>query len=63
MGQLHKQFIDEQVRLLLQTYCDGILDRPTVQEVLGVGKARFFALPELNCYPELLNLPRRHPPV
>ena len=44
MDQLHKRFTDEQVRLLLQRYCEGILDRPTVEEVLGVGKTRLFAL-------------------
>ena len=44
MEQLHKRFTDEQVKLLLQRYCEGLLDRTTVEEVLGVGKTRFFAL-------------------
>ena len=44
MDQLHKRFTDEQVKLLLQRYCEGLLDRTTVEEVLGVGKTRFFAL-------------------
>ena len=44
MEQLHKRFTDEQVKLLLQRYCEGVLDRTTVEEVLGVGKTRFFAL-------------------
>jgi len=44
MEQLHKRFTAEQVKLLLQRYCGGVLDRTTVEEVLGVGKTRFFAL-------------------
>lgn len=44
MDQLHKRFTDEQVKLMLQRYCEGVLDRATVEEVLGVGKTRFFAL-------------------
>ena len=44
MIQLHKRFTDEQIRVLLQGYCRGVLSRAEVQEVLGVGKTRFFAL-------------------
>ena len=44
MEQLHKRFTAEQVKLLLQRYCEGVLDRTTVEEVLGVGKTRLFAL-------------------
>jgi hypothetical protein len=29
---------------IIQGICQGILDRPAVQETLGIGKARFFAL-------------------
>lgn len=44
MEQLHKRFTDEQVKLLLQRYREGVLDRTTLEEVLGVRKTRFFAL-------------------
>lgn len=44
MSQLHKRFTDEQVKVLLKGYCQGILDRSAVEETLGVNKTRFFAL-------------------
>lgn len=44
MEQIHRRFTAEQVKLLLKAYCQGTLDRPAVQETLGIGKARFFAL-------------------
>jgi hypothetical protein len=44
MNQLHKRFTGDQVKALLQGYCQGALDRSAVEEVLGVGKTRFFAL-------------------
>jgi transposase len=44
MIQLHKRFTDEQVRVLLQGYCQGVLARAEIQEMLGIGKTRFFAL-------------------
>jgi transposase len=44
MVQLHKRFTDEQVQVLLRGYCQGILARAEVQEILGIGKTRFFAL-------------------
>ena len=31
MEQLHKRFTDEQVKLLLERYCEGVLDRTTVE--------------------------------
>ena len=44
MTQIHKRFTVDQVRVLLQGYCQGTLDRMAVAEVLGIGKTRFFAL-------------------
>src|SRR5512138_35584 len=44
MDQLHKRFSVEQVKLLLQRYTQGELARAELEEVLGVGKTRFFAL-------------------
>jgi hypothetical protein len=38
----------EQVKVLLKGYCQGLLDRSAIEEVLAIGKSRFFAL--LNEY-------------
>jgi len=44
MQQLHRRFTDEQVKVLLQGYCQGVLARDEIQEMLGLSKTRFFAL-------------------
>jgi hypothetical protein len=44
MPQLHKRLTNDQVKVLLQGYCQGLLARAEVQEMLGIGKSRFFAL-------------------
>lgn len=44
MCQLHKRFTPDQVKVLLQGYCQGTIDRASVEETLGIGKTRFFAL-------------------
>jgi hypothetical protein len=44
MPQLHRRFTDEQVKVLFQGYCQGVLARAEIQEMLGVGKTQFFAL-------------------
>ena len=44
MTQIHKRFTVDQIRVLLQGYDHGTLDRTAVEEVLGIGKTRFFAL-------------------
>ena len=44
MPQLHKRFSDEQVRILLRGYCQGLLTRAAVQDMLAVSKSSFFAL-------------------
>jgi transposase len=44
MDQLHKRFSVEQVKLLLQRYTEGELSRAEIEEVLGIGKTRFFGL-------------------
>lgn len=44
MTQLHKRFTDEQMRLLFQRYCEGMMPRTEIEEILGIGKTRFFAL-------------------
>ena len=44
MTQLHKRFTDDQVKVLLNGYCQGLLERAEIQEMLAIGKTRFFAL-------------------
>lgn len=44
MVQVHKRFTDEQIKALLKCYCQGKMKRTEVQEMLGIGKTRFFAL-------------------
>ncbi len=44
MDQVHKRFTTEQVRVLLKGYRQGTLDRLAIEETLGIGKTRFFAL-------------------
>ncbi len=44
MDQLHKPFTDDQIKVLLQAYCQGMLPGAEVQEILGISKSRFFAL-------------------
>jgi len=44
VDQLHKRFTGEQVKALLRGYCQGMLDRSEIEEMLGIGKTRFFAL-------------------
>lgn len=44
MEQMHKRFTAEQVKLLFKGYCQGILDRSAIEETLGSGRCRFFAL-------------------
>ena len=44
MVQLHKRFTDSQVKELIERYLREEIDRQYIQEVLGIGKTRFFAL-------------------
>jgi hypothetical protein len=44
MSQLHKRLSDEQVQAFLQSYSQGKLTRDEVQEILEIGKTRFFSL-------------------
>jgi transposase len=44
MPQLHKKFSDSQVKELFDRYVRKYIERPYLQEILGIGKARFFAL-------------------
>lgn len=44
MEHLHRRFSDEQIAFLFQAYEQGLMSRVEVQEALGMGKTRFFAL-------------------
>lgn len=44
MGQLHKRFTNEQVKLLLEGYVQGRVSRSEVEGILEINKPRFFAL-------------------
>ena len=44
MEQLHRRFTDEQVKALLKGYCQGMLDRAMTEEILEIGRSRFFAI-------------------
>jgi len=44
MSQLHKRYTDEQIKLLFKSYCQGQISRADLQEMMGIGKSRFFML-------------------
>lgn len=44
MEQIHKRFTTAQVKALLKGYLEKNLERREVEEILGIGKARFFSL-------------------
>ena len=48
MVQLHKRFTDSQVKELIERYLSKEIERGYIQEILGIGKTRFFAL--VNAY-------------
>lgn len=44
MAQIHKRFTDEQVKDLIERYLLKKIERKYIQEILNIGKARFFEL-------------------
>jgi len=44
MDQIHRRFSTDHVRNLLRGYLEGLLERPAIEETLGINKSRFFAL-------------------
>ncbi|MCJ7519048.1 MAG: hypothetical protein MUO42_05170 [Anaerolineaceae bacterium] len=48
MAQLHKKFSGEQIKAIFRNYCSGHISRAAVEELLEIGKSRFFVL--LNKY-------------
>jgi len=47
MDQLHRRFTTEQVKALLQGYCEGTIGRAELEEIMGIGKTRLFAMLKL----------------
>jgi transposase len=64
MTQIHKRLTNDQVKVLLQGYRQGLLARAEIQEMLGIGKSRFFAvLKEYRKDPEAFSIAyERHTP-
>ncbi|MFO7772774.1 MAG: hypothetical protein R6V59_02350, partial [Dehalococcoidia bacterium] len=44
MDQIHKRDTAEEVKILLKGYCHGLLDRPAIEQTLGISKSTFFVL-------------------
>ncbi len=44
MEQLHKRSSDEPIKILFQGYCQGLLTRMEIQDLLSISKSRVFAL-------------------
>jgi hypothetical protein len=44
MGQLHKRFTVEQVKMLLKSYVHKTISRAEVEEVLQINETRFFTI-------------------
>lgn len=44
MSQLHKKFMDSQVKELIKRYLKKEIESAYIQEILGIGKTRFFTL-------------------
>ena len=44
MTQIHKKFSVDQIKVLLSSYERGNISREEIENTLGVGKTRFFAL-------------------
>jgi hypothetical protein len=57
MGQLHKRFTVEQVKVLFHSYTQGTIVRAEVEEILQINKTRFFAvLKEYRRDPETFSI-------
>lgn len=44
MAQIHKKFTVDQVKVLFSSYEVGHISRSEIENTLGIGKTRFFAL-------------------
>jgi hypothetical protein len=48
MDQTHKRFTTEQINVLLKGYCQGMLDRPVIEETLGINRSIFHPLGDIS---------------
>jgi hypothetical protein len=65
MSQLHKRFSSDQVRELLERYSKKEIERKFLQEILGIGKRRFFLILKQyrkNPHQFTIQSPRTTPP-
>lgn len=65
MSQLHKRFSSDQVKELLERYSKKEIERKYLQEILGIGKRRFFMILKQyrkNPHQFTLQYPRTKPP-
>jgi transposase len=44
MTQIHKKFTSDQIKVLFTAYEAGHISRSEIEQTLGIGKTRFFAL-------------------
>ena len=44
MEQIHKRLTDKQVKVILRGYCQRLLDRAAIEDVLGISRSQFFVL-------------------
>jgi hypothetical protein len=57
MAQLQKQFTADQVKVLLTSYEQEHLSREEIEQTLGIGKTRFFALTkQLRDHPDTFSI-------
>lgn len=57
MTHIHKQFSNDQVKTLLESYEKGYISREEVGQTLGIGKTRFFALlKQLRAHPDAFSI-------
>ena len=57
MTQLHKKFVDDQVKNLFARYLKKDIERQYIQEILGISKTRFFILlREYRKHPECFSI-------
>ncbi len=54
MVQLQKRFTDRQIRELIERYLSKEIERDYSQQLLGIGKTRFFAIIIMRTAPRRL---------
>jgi DNA-binding MarR family transcriptional regulator len=57
MVQIHKKFTVEQIKILFTAYEQGNISRSEIENTLGIGKTRFFALlKQYRGHPEIFSI-------